>query len=404
MASELQKQILHFLQSPEHVVSLDGTARSLQAVLGGTVSEDDAGPVTVLPQSSGDDTRHRLVAVLQVDHLDVLIRIQLLRLAHCLLRPLVRHPLPLVVQELEMLRRLLRLLRIRLQEHAEPHLGTLQPPARVQARADDKADMEGGKVLRIQPAELRQLPEPHILRPAHSLQTFPHHLPVLFPQRHHITHRGDGRERQELHPFFPGDALPFIQDSDQLPGHCRTADIPKGVGAVRALRVHHCVRLREQLPAVFPVAYLMVVRHDDSHSQPLCLPDLLQGRDPVVTGQDGIRPFFLRPSDQVHVQAVAVLDPVRNVVVRLRPDLPQTREQDIGGTDPVDVVVPDHPDLPVSVPFSEEDLRRPVHVLKEQRIRQMVQRSVQVFVKFLFIHSPVHHEPRQIRGNGKAGR
>lgn len=148
----------------------------------------------------------------------------------------------------------------------------------------------------------------------------------------------------------------------------------------RPLGIHQGVRRGQKVPLV-PVRVrlrlnVVVVRDHHRHPQLPGQPNLLDGRNAVVTGQDRVDPVPGRRPDDGLVDPVAVPDPIRYLVVRLSPQPAQPPVQDVGGADAVDVIVP-HNAYPLTVPdLFLQNLNRPVHVGQKPRIIHLVHRTV----------------------------
>ena len=95
----------------------------------------------------------------------------------------------------------------------------------------------------------------------------------------------------------------------------------------------------------------MMVCHHHGHAEAFGVSDLLQGADAVVAGHNGVCICRQSQVDQFFADAVSVFHPVRNIHIHTGPCAAKANEQNIGGTDAVNIVIPDDPDL-----FSFPDL------------------------------------------------
>jgi len=120
----------------------------------------------------------------------------------------------------------------------------------------------------------------------------------------------------------------------------------------------------------------MVVRHDDGQSPLFPIGNLLRGRDSIVTSDNRVNPVLQRPVDQHLVQAVPVLDTVRNVGIHLRSQPHQAFLQNIGGINPVNVIIPDDADGRAFPHFPRQNLYRLVHVPHPHPIMQVGKRAI----------------------------
>ena len=88
----------------------------------------------------------------------------------------------------------------------------------------------------------------------------------------------------------------------------------------------------------------MVICNDHSHPALLCLRDFIGGGYSVVAGHDGIHMVLFCLFDQLTVDPVTVLHPVRNIGIHIRPQTFQPFQQDICGRYAVYIIIADDPD------------------------------------------------------------
>ena len=81
--------------------------------------------------------------------------------------------------------------------------------------------------------------------------------------------------------------------------------------------IYHRIRFRQDLTAILIPYHLMVICHNDCHAQFFGQMHLLQGRNAVVAGDNGIDSFFLRLADDGFVDAIAIPDALRDLVVHV---------------------------------------------------------------------------------------
>ena len=163
--------------------------------------------------------------------------------------------------------------------------------------------------------------------------------------------------------------------------------------ALQKLRVNHRVRRRHYL-AIFSRRHLMVVGDHHRHAQFLRQRRLRCRRNPVVAGHDGLNTVFLRPSDDRLIDAVPVFYPVRNIVVAVRPQAPESRHQDICCTDPVDIIVPHHPDSAAGTNLLKNQFRCRITSGKQLRGVKVPEGSVKIRLYILIPrNSPVCDNP-----------
>ena len=120
----------------------------------------------------------------------------------------------------------------------------------------------------------------------------------------------------------------------------------------------------------------MMIGHDHRHSQRSGISDLLPCRNAVVTGHDRIRPRFPRLFDQMIVQSISVMDPVRDHRIHNRSKMTQTRIQYISGTDPVNIIIPYDTDRTAFLYLPSQNFRCLFHILQQERIVQLCRRTV----------------------------
>ena len=88
-----------------------------------------------------------------------------------------------------------------------------------------------------------------------------------------------------------------------------------------------------------------MIRDNHGHAQLPGVLCLLQSRNPVIAGQDRIRSLASGQLHQMNIQAVPVLHPVRYLIIHPGSQAPQPPVENIGGIDPVNIIVPNDPDF-----------------------------------------------------------
>ena len=83
----------------------------------------------------------------------------------------------------------------------------------------------------------------------------------------------------------------------------------------------------------------MVVGDDDVEAELARAPDLLDGGDAAVDGQDEAATLFRQALERLAADAVALVEAARQMPLDLRAELPQHEHGEHRGADPVDVVV-----------------------------------------------------------------
>ena len=143
-----------------------------------------------------------------------------------------------------------------------------------------------------------------------------------------------------------------------------------------------------------------MVGDHSGHSQLLRKLELAHRRDAVVTGQNGVHPVRRGRPDNGLVDPVAVLHPVRDLIVHGRPKALQPPVQDVGGADPVDVVVPHDADSGPCGDLPIQDFHRPFHIRQQARIIHLLHVPEEITPDGLLPHHvPVADNPRRHRAD-----
>ena len=144
---------------------------------------------------------------------------------------------------------------------------------------------------------------------------------VLSLKLHHIPHRCNGCDFQQAEPFLPWNLMDLIEHLHQLIGHHASAYIGKRIQAVPALGIDHSVRRRQYLPTLRRLPglrqYVVMVRHDHGHAQLLRPCYLADGGNTIVAGKDGVNAVLCRCLYNQLIDAISVLNTVRNLIIHL---------------------------------------------------------------------------------------
>ena len=350
------------------------------------------------------------MAVRHIDDQDLIFRIALGgRDPAGFLNALSGHILPAVIQIFQFLGGIQSPVLILFKEKSQGSFRSIQPAGGVHAGSQDKSGMIGSQDAACQAGHGDQGPESGVGRRCRCLQSVTDHDPVLILQRHDIADRSQGTESQQFSQKFLSSRRihPGSQDLSQLPGNGSPADIAEGVVRSsghrgRNLGIHDRVSGRQD-PGLFPVLFqmerhLMMICHDHGHTGLFGGPQGPRSRYAVITGQDRINPAVSCLPDQTFIDSVSVADPVGKPGIRRGPAGPQYRDQYVGGTDPVHIIVPDDTDgFPLADPILQQ-ADGPVHIRQEIRIMQHVHGPVQVAPgRFHPDHIPVADDPCQNR-------
>ncbi len=225
-----------------------------------------------------------------------------------------------------------------------------------------------------------------------------HQDPILSRQIHDIPHSCKCSEHEEIpenHFLRIRQAAPQLLH--QLPCHRRSAQFFVRIGTVRLSGIDDDIRLRHGF------LKLMMIRHYDRHAHLSGGCNLCRRCNTVVAGDDGIHARLLRPTDQVHIQPVTVLLPVRNIRIHICPGLLKAFQENISGADAVDIIISNDSYghiLPYLFSQKRHRLRNPFH----QRSRMKIGRTaMEVFSNLFFTHNIlVADQPCRKRGDMKS--
>ena len=107
---------------------------------------------------------------------------------------------------------------------------------------------------------------------------------------------------------------------------------------------------------------------------------LLDGADAVVAGEDHADAILLRLVDDVHVDAVAVPDAVRQHVVDLRTETPEADIEDVGRAYAVDVVITDDADAAALLDRAVQMIHAADRIRQEKRRVKLLEGAMQVLL------------------------
>ena len=190
------------------------------------------------------------------------------------------------------------------------------------------------KLLSLQPADLDQCPQSQIFGLFHLFQSIFHDDPVFIQKIHHITDRRHCCKFQQLRKTIlsisHGNKLLlfrlFQKHLYQFIGNDCPTDPLIRIMAVLLLWIDDKRGRQDLFPlchaihsCYFPVRHFMMVCDKHLHAKLLCQCDLLCRCNPIITGDDH---FYLLPAalpDDLFVQSVPILDPVRDPVTDQRP-------------------------------------------------------------------------------------
>ena len=81
--------------------------------------------------------------------------------------------------------------------------------------------------------------------------------------------------------------------------------------------IDHSICFRQNLTAILRPDHFVVICHDDGHAKLFGQTHLFQSRNAVIAGNDGVNPVFLCLADNGFVDAVAIPDTLRDLVVHM---------------------------------------------------------------------------------------
>ena len=245
--------------------------------------------------------------------------------------------------------------------------------------------------------------KPRILCTFEHLQPLFHKNTVLSGQIHHISNRRDRHIFHEVIHVFRISLHHVIKRFDQFICHRRTAQSLKRVLAVRPVRIDHSVRSWQYvflLSVHFHIWHFMVIRHHDRQSVFFSVSNFLRRSDPVVTCYDRIDPVVDGPVDQVDIQSIPILDPIRNICIHVRPKFSQPLLENVCSIYPVYIIISDHPNTLLLTDFFRQDLYRPVHIFHQHSVIEIRDRSIQIEINsFIPDNIPVADQSRKDRGD-----
>ena len=108
---------------------------------------------------------------------------------------------------------------------------------------------------------------------------------------------------------------------------------------------------------------IVMVRDQHGKSQFLRQADLRHSGDSIVTGQDRIDSVLSRGADNGFIDSIAILDPVRNLIIHVSPDSRERPVKQVRRADAVYIVIPDYPDPFSLLRLLLQDLYCKIHVL-----------------------------------------
>jgi hypothetical protein len=254
------------------------------------------------------------------------------------------------------------------EQQLEPGVGAVEPPGGVEPRREAEADRPLVDAAGVDPRDVHQRLQPGLACARQPPQPGADEPPVLAGERDDVGDRG---ERDQVEVLVDGvRALPRArhQRLRELVGDAGRAQVRAEVAPDP--RVHD-----RGLGQRAVGARGVVVGDHDLHPGSARGGDLLDRGDRAVDRDQQLRPARGEALDRGSGQAVAVVDPARQVPVDVGPEGAQRAHEDRGRGDAVDVVVAVHGD-PRAAPDVSEDHRGGV-VEPAERLERMSRLGLQ---------------------------
>ena len=218
------------------------------------------------------------------------------------------------------------------QQQLEAGVRPVQAAGGVDPRGEPEADRPGIDHTRVHARDFHQRSQPRLARAGQRPQPRAHEPAVLAVERHDVGHRGERDEIEVLVRHAGVLARGLEQRMGELVRDRGGAQVGARVAAGRGV---HDRRGRQP-----PVgARGVVVGHHDVEPGRARGRHLLDCRDRAVDGHQQVRSALGEPGDGGGGEAVAVVDPARQIPVHLRAQRAQSSHEHRGGGDAVDIVV-----------------------------------------------------------------
>ena len=139
-----------------------------------------------------------------------------------------------------------------------------------------------------------------------------------------------------------------------------------------------------------------MIRNQYCHSKFFPIGDGLNCRYPVIAGNNRIFPVIFCLCNQIPVDAVPVLHPVRNYRGYYASGASDSFEQNIRRLHSVHVIIPDDSDSFLIKDFLMQNLRQAIHILHKMRRMQMGKVRMQIRRDLCIVHNiPVSYDARR---------
>ena len=223
---------------------------------------------------------------------------------------------------------------------------------------------------------------------------------VFILQLHDVSDRGNRHIFDKFPESSVSPAAEPVQAVHQLPGDSRPAETRKRVGFILSLRINDRLRRRQEvLPVSVPVhaeRNFVMIGHDSPHSQLVRQGNLFRRRYAVVAGKQQLYAVRRCLPYKILIQSVAVPQPLRNSYIHTGSQTAQSLQQNTGGHDAVNVIIPDNPYPRFLLNCLFQNFRRFRKILHSFRRVKISPASVEIFPDSLLSdHIPVADQPRR---------
>ncbi len=220
-----------------------------------------------------------------------------------------------------------RLVRVLGEDELEGDVRTTEAACSVDPRRQPEADRSGVDGGRIDVRAPHERLQPRTRRRGEDPKTCGCERAVLVNQRNDVGDRG---QRDEVETALDCRVVGTEKRRAELVDDARPAELGEGI-CRRARRDDRAVRQH--------LSRSMVVRDDDVEPALPGLGDLLDGRDPAVDGEDEADAVVREARQRLPRDAVAFLEPARQVPHDVGAELPEKEDGQRRRADAVDVVV-----------------------------------------------------------------
>ncbi len=296
---------------------------------------------------------------------------------------------PPQIQTLEQVGELAGVAQVVREKEFDGSVGAIEAAGGVDPRTHAEADLGGAQRAFFDPGRFQQRPHAGARAGAEQLETVVDQNPVFAEQRRDVGHRAEGHEVEVgeqplVVPRVRTGSDESRQGLGELEGDADAGEALEGVGAPGAPGVEHRVGGGQDGRG------FVMVGDDDVDAQGAGLADFGGARNAAIDRDDQRDAGVGVSTDRRHVESVAVVDAVRNVVADVGRVPAQEIHQQRGAGDPVDIVVAPDQDAPPLAHRERNGVDRVRHAAHPERVVQTRERGVQ--------KGPAPHPGRRRRG------